>query len=66
MPGMNGIELVRTVRGRCPTIGLVVMTAYEPNREDFDALMHISAALLCKPVTAAKLLEVFDAHRETV
>jgi len=30
MPGMTGIELAQTVRGKIPGIPVIVMTAYEP------------------------------------
>jgi len=30
MPGMSGLELARTVRGRSPHFPVIVMTAFEP------------------------------------
>ena len=30
MPGMSGLELAQTVRGRLPGIPVIVMTAFEP------------------------------------
>lgn len=30
MPGMNGLELARTVRNRSPRFPVIVMTAFEP------------------------------------
>ncbi|MDD3154851.1 MAG: ATP-binding protein [Victivallaceae bacterium] len=63
MPEMNGAELVKAVRARpateSPVNRIVALTADVENAGEFD--MKMFDAVMTKPVTRAKVLELLDA-----
>jgi CheY-like chemotaxis protein len=57
MPGINGFELVRTVRAFCPSIAIVLMTAFEIDNKEFSKVMPSTPVdgFLSKPFTLERL-----------
>nr|WP_183182540.1 response regulator [Azospirillum sp. OGB3] len=55
MPGVNGIELIQTLAGRCPTLPVVAMTAYPSEAIRQRALAAGAVAYLTKPFDATLL-----------
>jgi len=63
LPGLSGIEAVRRLKERCPSLLLLMLTVYEDNERIFDALCAGACGYLLKKTPPAKLLE---AIQETV
>lgn len=60
MPKMNGFQLVRRVRGFNPDIKVIMMTAFEVNKPEFEAVfpsMKVEGVLR-KPFMPSKLAEM--------
>ncbi len=53
LPGMNGVQLARELKGRCPYLNIVFATGYGEYMADAFAL-H-SSGYLMKPITAEKV-----------
>ena len=63
LPGVSGIEAVRRLKERCPSLLFVMLTVYEDNEHIFDALCAGACGYLLKKTPPARLLE---AIQETV
>jgi DNA-binding NtrC family response regulator len=50
MPGMDGLELLRTLRERVPGVDVIVMTAFEEMRAAVDAMKAGAFDFLVKPL----------------
>jgi YesN/AraC family two-component response regulator len=60
MPKMNGFQLVKRIRQLRPEMKLVMMTAFEINKSEFESVFpstHIDNVLR-KPFTNSKLVAV--------
>jgi CheY-like chemotaxis protein len=67
MPKMNGFEFVREVRKIMPSIKVILITAFEINKSEFD-IVHPSTqvdALLTKPFTASQLRALIQKELES-
>ena len=67
MPQMNGFEFVREVRKIMPSIKVILITAFEINKSEFD-IVHPSThadALLRKPFTASQLRALIQKELES-
>jgi YesN/AraC family two-component response regulator len=64
MPGMSGIALIKKIRERAPTVGLVVMTAYSSPENAAVAMQAGADHYLTKPVDLSELLAVLERLRE--
>lgn len=67
MPKMNGFEFVREVRKIRPSIKVILITAFEINKSEFD-IVHPSTqvdALLTKPFTASQLRALIQKELES-
>ncbi|MCP3954149.1 MAG: response regulator [Desulfobacterales bacterium] len=64
MPGMNGIELLRSVNTQWPQMAKVLMTAYGGHRIRESAL-HLCAEYIEKPFSPELLLKKMDRFQET-
>jgi DNA-binding response OmpR family regulator len=62
LPGMNGADLVRTVRGRRRDIDAIVMSAFTDERTIADA-KAAGAEFIAKPVDVRELLSRFAVGR---
>jgi two-component system response regulator ChvI len=62
MPSMSGFELARQIKRINPKIKLVIMTAFDINKSEFDSVLPNSAieGFLTKPVSIEKLKSVLD------
>jgi DNA-binding NtrC family response regulator len=58
LPGMDGVELVRRLRGEHPDLAVVVMTAYGTIESAVDAVRLGAADYLVKPFEVPELLIV--------
>lgn len=57
LPGMNGIEGIRLLHGRYPSLVLLVLTVFGDDRRIFDALCAGACGYLLKNTSRRKLLE---------
>ena len=57
LPGMNGIEGVRLLKERYPSLTLLMLTVYEDDERIFDALCAGACGYLVKKTPPARLLE---------
>lgn len=60
MPEMDGVELVRTIRRRFPTIPVVLMTAYGGESTAVEAFEAGAASYIPKARRAERLVEAVD------
>jgi two-component system, NtrC family, response regulator AtoC len=58
LPGMDGVELTRRLRGEHPDLAMVVMTAYGTIESAVEAMRLGAADYLVKPFEVAELLMV--------
>ena len=67
MPGLDGIELLRLLRDRAPTIDVVLMTAYQDMPTVIAAMRAGAVEFLTKPLDLNELLHlverIFDDRR---
>jgi DNA-binding NarL/FixJ family response regulator len=57
LPGMSGIQGIREVKARSPTLPLVALTIYEDDARIFEALCAGATGYLLKKTPPARLLE---------
>ena len=57
LPGMDGIEGMRTIKERHPQVVLLMLTVYEDDDHIFDALCAGASGYLLKKTSPARLLE---------
>lgn len=60
MPGINGLELVETVRARFPTLPVILMTAHGSEEIAMQALQKGAASYVPKQNLARDLLETIE------
>ncbi|MEM9067058.1 MAG: response regulator [Myxococcota bacterium] len=60
MDGVDGVELLRRIRARCPSTNCVMMTAFTRD-ERLDEARDLGAVVLQKPVRVEELLALVDA-----
>jgi DNA-binding NarL/FixJ family response regulator len=64
LPGMNGVECVRRLKQRVPTIQVVMLTVYEDTDNIFNALAAGAAGYLLKRTKSSELLDAIrEVHR---
>ena len=64
LPGMDGIECVRQLSEKLPTLQIVMLTVYQDTNTLFRALAAGAHGYLVKPARARELLEAIrDIHR---
>jgi DNA-binding NarL/FixJ family response regulator len=63
LPGMDGIEGIKVLRGRLPDTPFIALTVYDDNERIFAALCAGACGYLLKNIQPSRLL---DALRETV
>jgi len=61
MPRMNGIEVLRTIRGIDPEAYVIIITAYADTENAIAAVNYGAYAFLCKPLDIKSLLHTL--HR---
>lgn len=57
LPGMNGIEGVRLLKQRYPSLNVLMLTVYDDDERIFDALCAGACGYLVKKTPPARLLE---------
>ena len=57
LPGMDGIEGVRILKGRYPALTMLMLTVYDEDERVFDALCAGACGYLLKKTRPARLLE---------
>lgn len=63
LPGMNGIEGVKAVKGLLPELNILMLTVHEENELIFDALCAGACGYLVKKTHPERLLEAIqEAH----
>jgi len=57
LPGMDGVECVRTLKPKIPDAQFIMLTVYEDNNRLFTSLMAGASGYLLKRTSPAKLLQ---------
>lgn len=60
LPGMGGLEVLRRLRHRLPAARIVVLSAWDEQRYEPEALAAGATMYLEKPVTSHRLVEVVE------
>jgi DNA-binding NarL/FixJ family response regulator len=64
LPGMSGVECVRQLKARLPTVQVVMLTVYDDSERIFHALQMGASGYLLKRSTADEIIRaVEDVHR---
>jgi DNA-binding response OmpR family regulator len=61
MGPVNGVELLKEIKGRRPIIKVIMMTAYPTNETRIKASENGASAYLTKPVDIQKLVDTISA-----
>jgi DNA-binding NarL/FixJ family response regulator len=63
LPGMNGVECVRQLKGSLPAVQFLMLTVYEDSDSLFNSLKAGASGYLLKRTASARLLEAIrDVH----
>ena len=63
LPGMNGVECVRQLKGAVPEVQFLMLTVYEDSESLFNSLKAGASGYLLKRTASTKLLEAIrDVH----
>jgi len=63
LPGMNGVECVRQLKGAVPAVQFLMLTVYEDSDSLFNSLKAGASGYLLKRTASARLLEAIrDVH----
>jgi DNA-binding NarL/FixJ family response regulator len=63
LPGMNGVECVRQLKGSLPKVQFLMLTVYEDSDSLFNSLKAGASGYLLKRTASARLLEAIrDVH----
>ena len=57
LPGMNGIECIKKVKGQCPNTQFIMFTIYEDDEKVFEALMAGASGYLLKKTALEKICD---------
>jgi DNA-binding NarL/FixJ family response regulator len=57
LPGINGIEAVRKLKGQCPNTQFIMSTVYEDDENIFKSLKAGASGYLLKKTAPSKILE---------
>jgi DNA-binding NtrC family response regulator len=60
MPGMDGLDLLRHVRATCPTVEVIIMTAFGSLETVIDALRLGAADYIAKPFKREQMIQAVD------
>jgi len=62
MPGMNGVELFRQIRSKCPDLSAVFLTGYPTIDVVYPAIEAGILRVLSKPVDFQDLVPIIEEH----
>ncbi|WP_040546602.1 response regulator [Pedosphaera parvula] len=63
LPGMNGVECVRQLKGVVPSVQFLMLTVYEDSESLFNSLKVGASGYLLKRTATSRLIEaIFDVH----
>lgn len=60
MPGMDGFELLRRIKGSHPAVKVVVLTGFARRQSISDFLLYGADGYLAKPFQVAELIQVVE------
>jgi len=63
LPGMDGVECVRRLRGKLPQAKFIMLTVYSESEKIFDSLLAGASGYLLKRTTTAELLAAIQQVR---
>ena len=63
LPGMSGIECVRSLRALLPSLPIIMLTVYDDGEHLFDSLKAGASGYLLKRTTGEKLVEAITEAR---
>ncbi len=60
MPGMDGIELIKTIRAKFPNLPVIVLSAFDTDKfkDDFKTFEHLE--IIAKPFDQDTLLRIIE------
>src|SRR6185369_17585830 len=60
LPGINGIEAVRKLKGNCPGTQFIMSTVYEDDENIFESLKAGASGYLLKKTAPSKILDAIS------
>ena len=60
MPGMSGLDLLKTIKQNYPEVHVVLLTAHNELASHVEALNLQASGFLCKPVKRHEILEALE------
>jgi DNA-binding NarL/FixJ family response regulator len=64
LPGMNGVECLRRLKVACPTVQVLMLTAYEDSEQIFNSLLAGASGYLLKRSATAEIMDSIRQVRE--
>ena len=64
MPGLNGIEATKRIKTLCPSVAVLILSAYDDDQFVFSLLQAGAAGYLLKSVHGSELVEAIRAVRQ--
>jgi len=64
LPGMDGVECLRRLRGNLPRVKYLMLTVYEESEKIFNSLLAGASGYLLKRTSMAELLEAIKQVRD--
>ena len=64
LPGISGIDCIRTLKTACPSVHIVMLTVYDEVGQLFKSLMAGASGYLLKRTSPEKLLEAIKEARQ--
>lgn len=64
MPGMNGVEATRQIKQRCPSVAVLILSAYDDDQFVFSLLEAGAAGYLLKSIHSHELIAAVRAVSE--
>lgn len=61
LPDLNGLQVTRKIKGRNPSIGVVIVTGYDDAEQAFHAIRAGASAYCPKDVTPERLIKTINA-----
>ncbi len=64
LPGISGIDCIRTLKAACPSVHIIMLTVYDEVGQLFKSLMAGASGYLLKRTQADKILEAIKEARQ--
>ncbi len=60
MPGMDGIELIKTIKKKYPNLPIIILSAFDAEKFEGDIVSYPNLEILSKPFDQKSLLQLLE------